>query len=711
MDHLVEVDFVTTSRSQDAAEDTEETIINEGTTYVPDSDEEEEVRSEYSLRSKKRKEPFSPPKEHSPVNKTPLKKTRYIAGKKVKILSGGITPAVTGTLTSTTCIRVMKGGNKMDKIRTGSQRFADPLSRSMKEDLINLEEIIKTLVERLDDAGDVSSLVVQVAKFTEELRACKKEEEKTKQEYTSIIKENSKLKREMRGLQLRLNALEDSARTGSKSLKSSVFVFGASQRSGAGSTSFPDYTSIVSQQLDTKRSSASVRTVETTSSLASSHSEPSDHYKTDTSFLPLRPLPQRGPRGRTRSRGKVKPRVTSDDRHSRKWTVIESDAESRSERESDTGAGEVTDDYRRPAYDGIRLERTHRISSSDWVENLEDGSTIAAISEIKEISKEINKLVERRHQLSRRVTNARPEKSSNKDTSRKPLMAVDVTSLEPGPAKAVSLLLELADTIPAEGPPDAFTRELFGSGLEQIEAASWNDSVTQAWRSITREGLPPDLRDPLLKKATRSQQQRGSRDEFRAKDQNQAGIALCALGEAISDFLRPQIQQSLSAEARAVLIKVNEGAKILADHFYRLSLSRRAQIKPSLNLLAKNTADTIPADDFLFGTAFGEELKKASTMEKSSKSIAKTPLVVSKNTHQPIKQPAQVTPARSGNPRVPATNRKSSATPKAGTSRERDEEENKLREELRQEWARKQNVSSWILPPPAVINGLFNTNY
>lgn len=160
-----------------------------------------------------------------------------------------------------------------------------------------------------------------------------------------------------------------------------------------------------------------------------------------------------------------------------------------------------------------------------------------------------------------------------------------------------------------------------------------------------------------------------SRDEFRAKDQDQAGVALCALGEAISDFLRPEIQQALSAETRAIVIKVNEGAKILADHFYRLSLSRRAQIKPSLNLLAKNTADAIPADDFLFGEAFGEELKKASSMEKSSKGIAKTPLVVSKGTHQSIKQPAQVTPARSGNSRVPATNRKSLATFRVGTSR------------------------------------------
>lgn len=73
---------------------------------------------------------------------------------------------------------------------------------------------------------------------------------------------------------------------------------------------------------------------------------------------------------------------------------------------------------------------------------------------------------------------------------------------------------------------------------------------------------------------------------------------LCAFGEALSlsDFLRPEVQ--LSFETRLAVVKVNEGAKILADLFYRLSLSRRAQIKPALNLLAKNTANAIPAVNF-----------------------------------------------------------------------------------------------------------------
>lgn len=150
------------------------------------------------------------------------------------------------------------------------------------------------------------------------------------------------------------------------------------------------------------------------------------------------------------------------------------------------------------------------------------------------------------------------------------------------------------------------------------------------------------------------------RDEFLTKDQEQTGIALSALGEAVSDFLSSETQQSLSPKARLAVQKVNEGAKILADLFFRISLSRRAEIKPALNLLAKNTEEAIPADDLLFGTSFGEELNKATTIEKSSKDIAKTPLAISRNT--------QVVPPKSGNSRVPASNARSRATTKAGRS-------------------------------------------
>ncbi|XP_039310012.1 uncharacterized protein LOC120358783 [Solenopsis invicta] len=220
------------------------------------------------------------------------------------------------------------------------------------------------------------------------------------------------------------------------------------------------------------------------------------------------------------------------------------------------------------------------------------------------------------------------------------------------------------------------TKQLFGSDLEGEQAPPWNEIVTQRWRDLTRNGLSPDQREPLLRKyspaetlaflkaPTLNQECKVAlknsslikRDEYNAKNHDQIGIALCALGEAISDFLRPGTEESLSPEACLAVAKVNEGAKILADLFYRLSLTRRAQIIPALNLNAKNTAEAIPVDDLLFGSDFGEQMKKVAAMEKSSKEIIKTPLAISRRIQQPVKQPLQMSASRSGNNRAPVRN-------------------------------------------------------
>ncbi|XP_011691413.1 PREDICTED: uncharacterized protein LOC105452203 isoform X2 [Wasmannia auropunctata] len=226
-----------------------------------------------------------------------------------------------------------------------------------------------------------------------------------------------------------------------------------------------------------------------------------------------------------------------------------------------------------------------------------------------------------------------------------------------------------------ENSADALTQELFGSDLEGIEARPWHDLVVSKWQHLTRNGLEAERRDSLLKKYSlseavaflkapklnpecRSALKSNSivkRDDFNARDQDQVGFALCAFGEAISDFLSPDIQHLLAPEARSAVAKVNDGALILADLFYRLSLSRRAQIKPALNQLAKNTADALPADVLLFGSSFGDEMKKATTMERSSKDIIRTPLIVPKKLQQPFKQSSQTTLPRSGNSRAPVS--------------------------------------------------------
>lgn len=237
----------------------------------------------------------------------------------------------------------------------------------------------------------------------------------------------------------------------------------------------------------------------------------------------------------------------------------------------------------------------------------------------------------------------------------------EVTFVEgPLPAAAVSV-------------DDSLAKHLFGPDLEGEETPSWNDLVTSKWRELTRKGLTSDQRELLnkkyappepvafLKAPTLNQECKVAlknnltvkRDDYARKIQDQAGVALCALGEAISDFLQSEIQNSLTSGARAAIVKVNEGSRILADLFYRISLNRRALITPALNLNAKNTADTIPVDDLLFGASFGESIKRTASMEKSSKDIVKPSFPITRRVQQPIKQPIQVASSSSGNARAP----------------------------------------------------------
>ncbi|XP_070531457.1 uncharacterized protein [Cardiocondyla obscurior] len=221
----------------------------------------------------------------------------------------------------------------------------------------------------------------------------------------------------------------------------------------------------------------------------------------------------------------------------------------------------------------------------------------------------------------------------------------------------------------------ALTRELFGEELQKVEVLPWNELISNKWQSLSRQGLSEDQRQTLLKryappdtvaflkapklnpecKAGLKNNAVVKRDFFNSLNQDQVGVALCALGEALSDFLKPSLQQSLSPEARSAVSKVNDSAKIIADLFYRLSVARRAQILPILNLVAKGTADQLQADEFLFGAAFGEEIKKATTIEKSSKGIVKAAPSLSRRA-LPVNMSAQANSSKPGNAQAPVRN-------------------------------------------------------
>lgn len=116
-------------------------------------------------------------------------------------------------------------------------------------------------------------------------------------------------------------------------------------------------------------------------------------------------------------------------------------------------------------------------------------------------------------------------------------------------------------------------------------------------------------------------------------------------------------------------------------------MSRRAQITPTLNILAKNTAENIPPDSLLFGELFGEELKKATSLAKSAKDLVRTPLTISRKVKQPIKPQLQVTltATTTGNSRAPPTT-KSSATRRPGPPSPNTSHQIPLQETLVENW-------------------------
>ncbi|XP_067205411.1 uncharacterized protein [Linepithema humile] len=192
---------------------------------------------------------------------------------------------------------------------------------------------------------------------------------------------------------------------------------------------------------------------------------------------------------------------------------------------------------------------------------------------------------------------------------------------------------------PEDDNRELLTKQLFGSDLEEQEIPSCNDLIVTKWREWTRKGLPADqrefflgkysppepivfLRAPALNQECRVALKNNTivkKDDFATKNQNQVGIALCALGEALSDLLCPETQNSLNLETRLAISKVNDGAKLLADLFYRLSLTRRALTVPALNLTAKNTADTIPIDELLFDSSTADQTTSSNSIIQGGK--------------------------------------------------------------------------------------------
>lgn len=262
-------------------------------------------------------------------------------------------------------------------------------------------------------------------------------------------------------------------------------------------------------------------------------------------------------------------------------------------------------------------------------------------------------------------------------------LPADLEDAPPPPGASVSFADLPPSALPAPqvagsgAETPSLVTDLFGAAPAPPSSSTWNPLVLAAIQAESRAGLseesrakllasyevkgdlaalaPPKLNQELVAALTPAVLKR---DEFQASAQAQVGACLNAFGSGLSFLLRPEILQGLNDVATPALTSMAEGLHLLADHHFRLSLTRRAFTKPSLNMIGKKAADTAVIDSFLFGENFAETVKTTHACEKTGRELSRTTVAVGRKTLQPVRQPTQqrsLPPSKpSGNRRVPA---------------------------------------------------------
>ncbi|XP_008210113.1 uncharacterized protein LOC103316712 [Nasonia vitripennis] len=129
------------------------------------------------------------------------------------------------------------------------------------------------------------------------------------------------------------------------------------------------------------------------------------------------------------------------------------------------------------------------------------------------------------------------------------------------------------------------------------------------------------------------------KDNYNETRQQQLGAGITAVAKALTAVLNSE-EDGKNANLKALLIEhLGDGARLLADLFYELSIARRSFIIPGLSFIAKNVAESCKVDSLLFGKDFAEKHKSAVAVEKEAKSLTKTTkilLITEKRTHATI---------------------------------------------------------------------------
>nr|XP_023013141.1 uncharacterized protein LOC111503146 [Leptinotarsa decemlineata] len=177
---------------------------------------------------------------------------------------------------------------------------------------------------------------------------------------------------------------------------------------------------------------------------------------------------------------------------------------------------------------------------------------------------------------------------------------------------------------------------------ENINTTQLNKAITSRWVASLRNGLPEnaltDLKNkyippsdielhppevnPELSQILSSTLKK--KDVCYSDIQTQVGRGLTALGLGLDVILRDK--ENIPKNTRDNLLEpLWDAGKLYTDLFSKITEVRRSLLLPVLNESVRDIAEKTSADQTVFGSDFGEKIKKAKLLEQSGKELLPQP--------------------------------------------------------------------------------------
>ncbi|XP_077270934.1 uncharacterized protein LOC143902099 [Temnothorax americanus] len=197
---------------------------------------------------------------------------------------------------------------------------------------------------------------------------------------------------------------------------------------------------------------------------------------------------------------------------------------------------------------------------------------------------------------------------------------------------------EVNNTVVETKQLDEETKKVLGEDPEsgKQKDIDLHPDLVSRWSKWVKEGLTKETKTEVLAKYSRKgnlsleapalndvvaatlNEAGTKRDNLFIQEQNFAGTALAALGEAITMILKDEEEP---IDRMKLLERLADTGKLLTQLHFQISSARKAFIAPALTKQVKDLLQKTTPGEFLYGDKLGEVIKSAKSMEKLGKEI------------------------------------------------------------------------------------------